>query len=107
MSAEEKLAELGLSLPEPPKPAGAYLRAKRTGDLIFVTGQIPMADGDVKYKGKVGSDLSLEEGYEAARLCALNALSVLKAEAGSLERISQVVRRGSSARRTASRTSRR
>ena len=92
MGAEEKLAALGLSLPEPPQPAGAYVRAKRSGDLIFVAGQIPTADGEVKYKGRVGAELSLEEGYEAARLCALNALSVLKAEAGSLENISQLVR---------------
>lgn len=92
MSAEEKLAELGLTLPEPPQPAGAYVRAKRSGDLIFVAGQLPMAGGEVKYRGKVGGDRSLEEGYEAAKLCALNALSVLKAEAGSLEKIAQLVR---------------
>ena len=92
MSAEEKLAALGLSLPEPPQPAGAYVRAKRAGDLIFVAGQIPMAGGEIQYSGKVGDDLTVEEGYEAARLCALNALSILKAEAGSLEKIAQLVR---------------
>ena len=92
MSAESKLAELGLSLPEPPAPAGAYVRAKRAGDLIFVAGQLPMVDGEVKVLGKVGSERSLEEGYEAAKLCALNALSILKAEAGTLDNIRQLVR---------------
>ena len=92
MSAEEKLAELGLTLPEPPQPAGAYIRARRSGDIIYVAGQIPTVAGEVKYAGKVGADLTLEEGYEAARLCALNALAVLKAEAGSLDNIAQLVR---------------
>ena len=70
MSAEEKLAELGLTLPEPPQPAGAYIRARRSGDIIYVAGQIPTVAGEVKYAGKVGADLTLEECYEAARLCA-------------------------------------
>jgi enamine deaminase RidA (YjgF/YER057c/UK114 family) len=92
MGAEERLLALGLTLPEPPEPAGAYLRARRTGDLLFVAGQLPIAGGKMKYSGKVGKNLNLEEGYEAARLCALNALSVLKAELGSLDRIAHLVR---------------
>jgi enamine deaminase RidA (YjgF/YER057c/UK114 family) len=92
MSAEDKLAELGLELPDPPAPAGAYVRAKRAGNLIFVAGQIPMVKGELKYVGRVGDDLTLEDGYEAARICALNALSILKAEAGSLDGIRQLVR---------------
>ena len=92
MTGEEKLKELGLTLPDPPAPAGAYVRAKRTGNLIFVAGQIPMVAGELKYVGRVGEDLTLEDGYEAARICALNALSILKAEAGSLENIKQLVR---------------
>jgi len=94
MSAEARLKALGLKLPTPPQPAGAYTRAVRTGSLIFVAGQLPMAEGEIKFSGKVGKDLNLEEGYQAARLCALNALSILKAEAGSLEDVAQVVRLG-------------
>lgn len=94
MSAERKLAELGLELPPPPQPAGAYTRAVRTGNLVFVSGQLPTADGTIQFAGKVGRELSAEEGYQAARLCALNALSVLKAEAGSLDNIARIVRLG-------------
>lgn len=94
MSPEGKLAELGLELPSPPQPAGAYTRAVRTGHLIFVAGQLPTADGAIQFSGKVGKDLSVEEGYQAARLCALNALSVLKAESGSLDDIARIVRLG-------------
>jgi enamine deaminase RidA (YjgF/YER057c/UK114 family) len=92
MTVEEKLNSLGLTLPEAPQPAGAYLRARQTGNLLFVAGQLPLAEGKIQYSGKVGSDLSLEEGYEAAKLCALNALGIIKAELGSLEKIVQLVR---------------
>lgn len=94
MSAEEKLAELGLVLPDPPQPAGAYTRAVRWGDLVFVAGQLPIEQGKIRYAGRVGSDLNTEEGYAAARLCALNGLSILKAEAGSLEQVVRIVRLG-------------
>ena len=92
MSARERLEPLGLALPAPPQPAGAYTRAVRTGNLIFVSGQLPLADGEMAYSGKLGQDLSVEEGYQACRLCALNALSVLAAESGSLDGIRQIVR---------------
>jgi len=94
MNPEEKLAELGLALPEPPQPAGAYTRAVRWGELIFVAGQLPLEQGKIRYAGRVGEGLSLEEGYAAARLCALNGLSVLKAEAGGLDRVSRILRLG-------------
>lgn len=94
MNAEEKLAELGLALPDPPQPAGAYTRAVRWGELIFVAGQLPLEAGRVRYAGRVGSDLSLEEGYAAARLCALNGLSILRAEAGDLGKVARIVRLG-------------
>ena len=92
MSARERLEALGLALPAPPQPAGAYTRAVRTGNLIFVSGQLPLADGEMAYSGKLGQDLNVEEGYQACRLCALNALSVLAAETGSLDGIRQIVR---------------
>ena len=94
MSAEERLAALGLTLPEPPQPVGAYVRAKRTGNLIFVSGMVPIFEGKLKYKGKLGADVSIEDGYEAARICGLNILSVLNAEIGSLDHIVQMVRVG-------------
>ena len=92
MSAEHKLDELGLSLPPPPKPAGAYVPAVRTGNLIFIAGQLPMERGELKFKGKLGAELDVEEGYEAARLCALNVLSILRDRCGSLDSVSRIVR---------------
>ena len=92
MSARDRLTALGLTLPAPPQPAGAYTRATRAGELIFVAGQLPLRDGGIAYAGKVGSDLSVEEGYAACQLCALNALSVLEAEIGSLDEVKQILR---------------
>jgi enamine deaminase RidA (YjgF/YER057c/UK114 family) len=92
MSARDRLDELGLSMPDPPEPAGAYTRAIRAGGLIFVAGQLPLQNGKIAFAGKVGSDLSIDEGYAACQLCALNALSILEAECGSLDEIKQIVR---------------
>ena len=88
MGAQEKLTELGLDLPEPPAPAGAYTRAVRTGKLVFVAGQLPLAGGAMAHTGPVGeTGLTTEEGYAAARLCALNALGVLAAEGLDLDAV--------------------
>lgn len=92
MSVRDRLDELGLSMPDPPEPAGAYTRAIRAGGLIFVAGQLPLQNGKIAFAGKVGSDLSIDEGYAACQLCALNALSILEAECGSLDEIKQIVR---------------
>lgn len=94
MSVEERLKELGLTLPEAPKPVAAYIPAKRAGDLVFVSGQIPLRDGKIAYQGKVGAERTPEEGYEAARLCALNALAAVKALVGSLENVEVLQVRG-------------
>jgi enamine deaminase RidA (YjgF/YER057c/UK114 family) len=91
MTPEERLAELGITLPEPPKPVAAYVPAVRTGGLVFVSGQGPLQDGKLT-KGKVGTDLTLEEAQEAARITCLNGLAVLGAEVGSLERVKRVVK---------------
>lgn len=88
---EARLKELGLTLPSPPRPVAAYVPSIRTGNLVFVSGQLPLKDG-VLVKGRVGQDLSVEEGYEAARLCVLNALAQVKAELGSLDRVERVVK---------------
>jgi enamine deaminase RidA (YjgF/YER057c/UK114 family) len=89
---EERLKSKGVELPEPPKPAGVYVPAVKAQNLIFVAGQIPFVNGVLKYKGKLGRDVNLEEGYQAARICALNALSVLKSELGTLDRVTRIVR---------------
>ncbi len=89
---EEKLSSLGIALPSPPAPAGSYVPVVITGNLVFVAGQIPLEAGQVKFKGKVGKDLPIEAGQEAARLCTINALAQLKAALGSLDRIKQVVK---------------
>jgi enamine deaminase RidA (YjgF/YER057c/UK114 family) len=94
MTPEERLRELKLELPTPPKPVASYVPWTRSGQLIFVSGQIPTRDGKVVYAGKVGADLSLEEGQQAARLCALNGMAVAAAGAGGLYRIRRIVRVG-------------
>ena len=78
MGVEAKLQELGLELPSPPRPAANYVGAVQTGNLLFISGHVPTKDGKFTYLGKVGKDLSLEEGYEAARLVALNCLASAK-----------------------------
>src|SRR3989338_9296794 len=74
----EKLKQLGLTLPASPKPQGWYVPVARAGSLVFVSGQLPMQDGQVAIRGKVGESLSLEQGREAARLCLLNILAALE-----------------------------
>ncbi len=93
MSAvEEKLRQMGLELPDPPKPVAAYVPCMRAGNLLFVSGQVPRVKGELKFRGHLGSELSLEEGVQAARHCALNALSAVKKELGSFDRIRRIVK---------------
>jgi enamine deaminase RidA (YjgF/YER057c/UK114 family) len=89
---DEKLALLGITLPTPPKPAGSYIPAVKTGNLIFISGQIPMQDGRVQFKGQVPTTISVEEAQKAARLCIINVLAQLKVELGTLDKISKIVR---------------
>ena len=89
---DEKLASLNIILPSPPKPAGSYVPVVITGKLAFVSGQIPIKDGKVAFLGKVPKDISVDETQKAAKLCIINALSHLKNELGSLDRISKIVR---------------
>lgn len=92
MTPEERLAQLGIVLPEPPKAVAAYVPWIRTGNLVITSGQLPMREAEVAYRGKLGTDLTDEEGYQAARLCAINAMAQLKAAAGELSGIRQIVR---------------
>jgi enamine deaminase RidA (YjgF/YER057c/UK114 family) len=81
-SPSGRLRELGLTLPAVPAPAGAYIPARRTGDLVFTAGQVPFVDGKPAGTGKVGADVDVEEGYRLARICALNALAAIDALVG-------------------------
>ncbi|MCL5981538.1 MAG: RidA family protein, partial [Firmicutes bacterium] len=78
MSIEEKLKLMGLSVPQAPTPVGAYVPAVRVGKLLFTSGQLPLVDGVLRYHGKIGVELTEAEGYEAARICAINALAAIK-----------------------------
>ncbi|OHB69411.1 MAG: hypothetical protein A2V70_20040 [Planctomycetes bacterium RBG_13_63_9] len=92
MSVEQRLQELGLELPSPPPPAANYKRCVRAGNLAFFSGQLPWVEGKLRYVGQLGADLSDEEGYQAARICALNALAQIKAEFGSFDPLETIVR---------------
>ncbi len=89
---EEKIAQLGFSIPAAPKPLASYIPAIRTGDMVFTAGQLPMKDGSLAYKGKLGKELTEEDGKKAAQVCALNCLSVIKGEIGNLDNISNVIK---------------
>ena len=92
MSIAERLRELGIELPPAPAPAANYVPTVQEGTLLFVAGQMPLgADGKLQFTGKVGRDADEQQGYQAARLCALNALAQVAAAAGSLERVKRVV----------------
>jgi enamine deaminase RidA (YjgF/YER057c/UK114 family) len=92
MGYEDNLKALGLELPEPPKPVATYVPAVRTGNLVFLSGVLPMRNGQLAYAGKLGRDLGVSDGAEAARVAILNALAIAKQELGSLDRITQVVK---------------
>jgi enamine deaminase RidA (YjgF/YER057c/UK114 family) len=89
---EARLASLGIELPTPGKPAANYVSTVVTGKLLFVSGQVPLAPDGVKFVGKLGREYSIEEGQQAARLCAINLLGAMKAAVGDLERIRRVVK---------------
>jgi len=89
--SEEKLKELGITLPEAPIPAGNYIPAVKTGNLLFISGQIPLENGKVAYTGKVSDD-NLETAQKSAKSCAINILAQIKREAGSLDKVTKIVK---------------
>ena len=89
---EEKIKELGYTVPEAPKPLAAYIPAIKVDNLVFTAGQLPMVHGRLIAEGKLGTDVSNELGTKAAEICALNCLSVIKSEIGDLEKIAQIVK---------------
>lgn len=89
---EEKIKELGYTVPEAPKPLAAYIPVTKVDNLVFTAGQLPMVDGKLIAEGKLGAEVTNELGTKAAEICALNCLSVIKSEIGNLENIEQIVK---------------
>ncbi|MBL6593078.1 MAG: RidA family protein [Candidatus Aquiluna sp.] len=92
MSVEERLAALGLELPEVATPAGAYVPAVISGNLVFTAGQIPLVDGKLMAEGRLGAEITAEAGKEIAQRCALNAIAAVKSVLGDLGRVKKVVK---------------
>jgi enamine deaminase RidA (YjgF/YER057c/UK114 family) len=89
---EERLAELGITLPAPPAPAAAYVSTVTTGTHIYVSGQVPMVDGKLSATGRLGDELDVGQGAEVARVCAINVMAQLKGALGDLSRVARVVK---------------
>ncbi len=89
---EQRLTELGFTLPEVAAPAGSYLPAMISGNLVFTAGQIPLIEGKLMATGKLGAEITAEHGAEIAQRCALNALAAVKSVLGDLDRVKQVVK---------------
>src|SRR5579862_2464704 len=94
VSAEQRLQDLGIILPRPPAPLGAYVEAVQSGNLLFLSGTLPVEAGVPKFLGHIGAELSVEDGRRATRLAALNALALAREYLGSLDRVTRVVRLG-------------
>ena len=92
MSPEEKLRELGLELPKAPAPLGSYVPAVRAGNLVFLSGILPLIQGKLPRQGRVGEDISLDEAREDAKTAAINALAVLKSYIGSLDKVKRCIK---------------
>ena len=92
MSAEARIKEIGLELPEPLKPLGSYTTWVRSGPLLFLSGHVPLQDGKMAYTGKAGADVSLEQAQQAARFTALNCLATIRVALGSLDHVRRVIR---------------
>jgi len=93
-SAERRLRDLGITLPRPPTPLGGYVEALQAGSLLFLSGTLPVEGGTPKFLGRIGGELSVEDGRRATRLAALNALALAKEHLGTLDRVARVVRLG-------------
>lgn len=89
---EDRLADLGLELPQPPPAVATFVGAVQTGELVFVSGQGPVESGEFQFLGKLGRDLDVDDGQRSARLAALNALATLRKDIGSLDRVARVVK---------------
>lgn len=88
---EQRIYELGIELPIANKPAANYISVRRTGNLLYLSGNGPIVNGEVLYSGKVGKELSKDDGYRAARISAINVVSTLKNEIGDLDKVEQII----------------
>jgi len=91
-AVEQRLSQFGYTLPKAPEPVGFYVPVTRVGNLVMTSGQLPMVGKELMFKGKVGHEISEENAFHAARMCALNALAQIKACIGTLDRVKQIVR---------------
>ena len=89
---EKRLKDLGINIPNAPKPAGSYVPVVLTGKLAFVSGQIPIKDGQVVYQGKVGDTQSIDDAQEAAKLCVINGLAQIEAYCGRLDNLEKIIK---------------
>jgi enamine deaminase RidA (YjgF/YER057c/UK114 family) len=92
MQIENRLAEIGVTLPNVPKPVASYLPVVRSGNLLFLSGQLCTVTGELKYQGKVGKEVSLEDACQAAKIAAINSLAVIKQQVGSLDKVKRIVK---------------
>lgn len=92
LKPSEKMAELGITLPPAPRPVAAYVPGVLVDGWGYISGQLPLVDGELRYAGRVGGELTAEEGYDAARICVLNCLAVAAELAGGIDRIERVVK---------------
>jgi len=91
VSAEANLLALGIELPEPPRALASYVPLQRVGELLYTSGVIPVFNGEVRFKGVVGADVSVKDGGRAAELCALNIISLIRSYTGSLDEVEQFI----------------
>jgi enamine deaminase RidA (YjgF/YER057c/UK114 family) len=94
VSADQRLKELGIDLPRPPTPLGAYVEAVQAGNLLVLSGTLSIEEGVPRFQGRIGGELSVEDGRRATRLAVLNALALVKEHLGSLDKVKRVVRLG-------------
>lgn len=92
MNIEDRLNQLGIKIPDVPRPVAAYVAGTTAGDLVYTSGQLPILGGELLYRGKVGIDLDVEQGKAAARQAVLNCLGVVKSLAGSLDRVEGIIK---------------
>jgi len=92
MKIDERLIEMGIILPQAAKPLAAYVPGLKSGEYIYTSGQLPIQNGELVYRGKLGEDLSVEEGQEAARLCTLNSLAIIKDLIGNWDNLIRIVK---------------
>jgi enamine deaminase RidA (YjgF/YER057c/UK114 family) len=91
MIIEKKIEEIGYILPEVPKPVAAYIPFRKTGNLVYISGQDCKINGKLKYEGKVGSDVTEDQAYDAARITAINLLAILKSAIGDLDKVAKII----------------